>query len=70
MKAKNNATQEVVKAKTQYDKAAYENIERHKKPFADFVKPELQYLNEVPRNEYLPRPRRVKFDKKPQDLLN
>ena len=34
-------------------KEDYEWVERKKKPFADFMRPELQHLNEPVRRDYL-----------------
>ena len=49
-------------------KSDYDRIERSKKPFADFKMPDLQHLNTPKVKDYLKRPRRVKFDKKPIEI--
>ena len=42
------------------EREKYENVEREKKPFADFMFPELQYMNEPEVRDYLKQPRKVK----------
>ena len=42
-------------------KSDYEHVDRTLKPFADFQRPELRYLNEPHWKDYLKQPRNIKF---------
>lgn len=52
------------------NKSDYDKIERSKKPFAEFKIPNLTHLNTPKVKEYLKRPRRIKFDKKPIEIAS
>ena len=46
----------------------FANAQRKDKPFADFIIPELKYLNVPDVKEYLKQPMNVKFDRVPKDI--
>ena len=54
----------------QINKEKYEKFDRKRKPFAEFLRPELAYLNNPEVKDYLKRPlRMIKFERKPKELV-
>lgn len=50
------------------DRQAFEGTERRLKPFAEFCRPELVYLNKPQVKDYLPKPKRIKSEKTPAQI--
>ena len=59
--------EDIVPVIDQINKEDFKDAERSEKPYADFKYPELQHMNEPVFRDYLPQPRRTKYDRKLRD---